>query len=152
MSVVEPPTTNKYEHKYTLLQTHVFMVFVSRSSPNCLPLKYKCPIKVSNWIRHAYLESALVGTNIPHHMQAKSCESQPHKFNACLSQHWLCIYSTRESKSWRMKSCLEVQITNDSCGWLSLLNLGVKVSLLNLEVGWLASHIDDVYMVWVPIG
>ena len=40
-----------------IINSHVSLVFVLGAIPNCIPLKYRCPIKISSWIRQIYLVS-----------------------------------------------------------------------------------------------
>lgn len=122
MLTIEPMST-----KYKLFQTHVFMVFVSRSSPNCPPLKYGCPIKISNWIRLANLESALVGTAT--HTTCKPKHVSPNHMSSMLAWANIGFVAIAHMNQVMMYDNV---LSGANIKWfmrLSLLNFGVKVSL-----------------------
>ena len=61
------------------LNTHVFLVSDIGATPNHMPLTYRCPIRISNWIRHVYLHSLSLDYN-----PCKTILTQPQAF---LVQH-----------------------------------------------------------------
>ena len=56
MLTIEPRTVIVFwVHKSNLFKTQVFLVSILGATPNHTSLKYRCPIKNSNQIRHVYL-------------------------------------------------------------------------------------------------
>ena len=55
MLTSKPRMVIRFQARSSISFKHVFLVSVLEATPNCIPLNYRCPIKISDRLRHVYL-------------------------------------------------------------------------------------------------
>ena len=123
MLTIEPRVVNKfYAHSPNSLNHMPFWCPFLERAPNHPPLKYRCPVKVSDLIRPAYLNSHLTHNRI---------ESSGCLLCLCPRNSWSCEFAESKQSLWSVLDLLE-----KPCVCLRSLSFGTILLTATGNLSW----------------